>query len=71
MSEVPIGPEYLEGYAKPKRTLFDPRPIQDRESCIDWNQPVAASAGSASVLCSKTPSPDHVIVVQQTLSLSQ
>ena len=62
MSEVSFDrphPEYVEGYVKPKRTLFDPRPVQDRQSCIDWNKLVAASGGSASVLCFKTPSSDH------------
>ena len=62
MSEVSFDrphPEYVEGNVKPKRTLFDPRPVQDRQSCIDWNKLVAASGGSASVLCFKTPSSDH------------
>ena len=62
MSEVSFGrphPEYVEGYVKPKRTLFDPRPVQDRQSYIDWNKLAAASGGSASVLCFKTPISDH------------
>ena len=62
MSEVSFDrphPEYVEGYVKPKRTLFDPRPVQERRSCNYWNKLVAASGGSASVLCFKTPSSDH------------
>ena len=52
-------PEYVEGYIKPKRTLFDPRPIQDRETSIDWNKLSAASGGNASVLCFKRYISDH------------
>ena len=52
-------PEYVEGSVKPKRTLFDSRPVQDQENSIDWNKPFAASGGSASVLSFKTPSSDH------------
>ena len=62
MSEVSFNrphPEYVECYVKPKRTLFDPRPVQDRQSYIDWNKLAAASGGSASVLCFKTPISDH------------
>ena len=62
MSEVSFNrphPEYIEGYVKPKRTLFDPRPVQDRQSYIDWNKLAAASGGSSSVLCFKTPISDH------------
>ena len=62
MSEVSFDrphPEYVEGYARPKRTLFHPRPVQYRQSCIDWNKLVTASDGSASVLCFKTSSSDH------------
>ena len=62
MSEVSFDrphPEYIEGYVKPKHALFEPRPVQDRQSCIDWNKLVAASGGSASVLCFKTPTSDH------------
>ena len=76
MSEVSFDrphPKYVEGYVKPKGTLFDPRPVQDRQSCIDWNKLVAASGGSASVLCFKTPTSDHEYSgkFQQTLSQSQ
>ena len=37
MSEVSFNrpyPEYVESYVKPKCTLFDPRPVQDRQSYI-------------------------------------
>ena len=27
--------EYEHGYTKPKRTTFDPRPLQDREVVVD------------------------------------
>ena len=62
MSEVSFDrphPQYVEGYVKPKSTLFDPRPFQDTQSCIDWNKLVAVSGVSASVLCFKAPSFDH------------
>ena len=56
-------PEYVEGYVKPKRTLFDPKPVQDRQICIDWNK---FFASKHPVLITSTQ-----VVFQQTLSQSQ
>ena len=44
---------------KPKRTLFDPRPVQDRESCIIGTILLLPVVEVASVLCFKIPTSDH------------
>ena len=40
-------------------THFVEHHVQDRAKSIDWNKLIAASDGSASVHCFKTPSSDH------------
>ena len=47
-------PEYESVFVKPKRSTFDPRPIEERTSSFKcWNELISMSDGNSSVLCFK------------------
>ena len=76
MSEVSFDrahPEYVEGYVKPKRTLFDPRPVQDRESLLIGTNLLLPVVEVLLFFASKHPLliTSTQVVFQQTLRLSQ
>ena len=62
-------PDYEERFETPSHSMFDPRPLQDRDSVIDWNKLFKASKGTASVLCFKNlhqVSHDHVYMASSS-----